>query len=144
MTSKPNAPYHSAFFDRFCSTPLAIVSKSRSKLSAAIRTIIAAITIPVTPLLTSVRKPGTKSDKISSRTMMEKILEHDPKKNVYYFEEFEDIANFVYKNAKDGDLVLTMGAGDIYKVGELILDMDVSRIEAIRKTKTREIQKIED
>ena len=82
--------------------------------------------------------------KISSRTMMEKILEHDPKKNVYYFEEFEDIANFVYKNAKDGDLVLTMGAGDIYKVGELILDMDVSRIEAIRKTKTREIQKIED
>ena len=61
-----------------------------------------------------------------------------------YFEEFEDIANFVYKNAKDGDLVLTMGAGDIYKVGELILDMDVSRIEAIRKTKIREIQKIED
>lgn len=82
--------------------------------------------------------------KISSRTMMEKILEHDPDKNVYYFEEFEDIANFVYKNAKDGDLVLTMGAGDIYKVGELILDMDVSRIEAIRKTKIREIQKIED
>ena len=54
------------------------------------------------------------------------------------------MANFVYKNSGEKDLVLTMGAGDIYKVGEMILDMDVSRIEAIRKTKIREFKKIED
>jgi hypothetical protein len=37
---------------------------------------------------------------------------------------FEEIAVFVRAGAKRGDLVITMGAGDIYKVGEMILDMD--------------------
>ena len=82
--------------------------------------------------------------KISSRTLAQKILEHTPDKEIYYIEDFQEMANFVYKNSGDGDLVLTMGAGDIYKVGEMILDMDVSRIEAVRKTRVREIKKIED
>ena len=82
--------------------------------------------------------------KISSRTLAQKILEHDPDKEIYYIEDFNEMANFVYKNSGEKDLVLTMGAGDIYKVGEMILDMDVSRIEAIRKTKIREFKKIED
>ena len=34
---------------------------------------------------------------------------------MYFFEDFEEIANFVYNNAEEGDLVITMGAGDIYK-----------------------------
>ena len=51
---------------------------------------------------------------------------------------------FVYEKAGPGDLVLTMGAGDINKVGKMILDMDAARIEAIRKTKVREFKKIED
>lgn len=82
--------------------------------------------------------------KISSGTLRDRILEHDPDKEIYFIDDFMDIASYVYKNAKPGDLVLTMGAGDIYKVGEMILDMDVSRIEAIRKTKVREIKRIED
>ncbi len=82
--------------------------------------------------------------KISSKTLMEKILEHDETKHVFYIEDFEDIASFVYEKAGPGDLVLTMGAGDIYKVGEMILEMDVARIESIRKTKVREFKKIED
>ena len=48
------------------------------------------------------------------------------------------------EDMQPGDLVLTMGAGDINKVGKLILDMDAARIEAIRKTKIREFKKIED
>ena len=35
---------------------------------------------------------------------------------------FDAIADYVSENADPGDLVLTMGAGDIYKVGELILE----------------------
>lgn len=62
--------------------------------------------------------------KISSKTLVSKIREHDPDKDVYYFKDFEDIARFVYDNAEEGDLILTMGAGDIYKVGEMILEMD--------------------
>ncbi|NLD20507.1 MAG: UDP-N-acetylmuramate--L-alanine ligase [Clostridiales bacterium] len=62
--------------------------------------------------------------KISSKTLMNKIKEHNPTKEVYFFEGFEEIANFVYNNAEEGDLVITMGAGDIYKVGEMILEKD--------------------
>ncbi len=65
--------------------------------------------------------------KISSKTLVSKIREHDPDKDVYYFKDFEDIARFVYDNAEEGDLILTMGAGDIYKVGEMILEMDRKR-----------------
>ena len=62
--------------------------------------------------------------KISSKTLMNRIHEHDPESDVYYFQNFEDIARFVYDNAGEGDLILTMGAGDIYRVGEMILEMD--------------------
>ena len=37
-------------------------------------------------------------------------------------ESFDEIADYVYQNAQNGDLVLTMGAGDIYKVGEILLN----------------------
>ena len=65
--------------------------------------------------------------KISSKTLMNKIKEHDVNKDVYFFEDFEEIASFVYNNAQEGDLVITMGAGDIYKVGEMILEKDKNR-----------------
>ncbi|MBQ6999372.1 MAG: UDP-N-acetylmuramate--L-alanine ligase [Clostridia bacterium] len=38
-----------------------------------------------------------------------------------YISGFENIAEYFMKNAKEGDIILTMGAGDIFKVGELIL-----------------------
>ena len=62
--------------------------------------------------------------KISSKTLMNRIREEDPSKDVYFFKDFEEIANFVYNNAEEGDLVITMGAGDIYKAGEMILEKD--------------------
>lgn len=62
--------------------------------------------------------------KISSKALMEKIKEEDPQREVYFFDSFEEIANFVGNNAEAGDLVITMGAGDIYKVGEMILQKD--------------------
>ncbi len=62
--------------------------------------------------------------KISSKTLMNRIREHNKEADVYFFKNFDDIAAFVYDNAEEGDLVLTMGAGDIYKVGEQILELD--------------------
>lgn len=41
--------------------------------------------------------------------------------NVHYFPYFDDIENHLLTHAEDGDLILTMGAGDIYKVGEKLL-----------------------
>ena len=41
----------------------------------------------------------------------------------YSCRTFNSIADYVCKAAQiSGDLVLTMGAGDIYKVGEMILE----------------------
>ena len=40
---------------------------------------------------------------------------------VDYFSTFEEIENFLLKNCHPGDLVITMGAGDIVNVGEDLL-----------------------
>ena len=37
-----------------------------------------------------------------------------------YGKSFEEIADFLAKEARDGDLILTMGAGDVYKIGNLL------------------------
>ncbi len=41
--------------------------------------------------------------------------------NCSYFQSFEEIEKFLLKNCINGDLLITMGAGDIYKVGEALL-----------------------
>jgi len=65
--------------------------------------------------------------KISSKSIVDKLKEIDPKRFAYYFETLEEIADFVYANAEEGDIVITMGAGDIYKVGEMILEKDFEK-----------------
>ena len=40
-------------------------------------------------------------------------------------ESFDKIKDFVMENAGKGDLVITMGAGDIYKVGNMIVNGNV-------------------
>lgn len=62
--------------------------------------------------------------KISSKTLVEEIKLKYPDKEAYYFCDFEGMADFVYANALPGDLIITMGAGDINKVAELILEKD--------------------
>ena len=59
--------------------------------------------------------------KLSSRKLMEAIKERHPGKEVYFIPDFDDMAQFVRNNAVDGDIAITMGAGDIYKVGDRIL-----------------------
>jgi UDP-N-acetylmuramate--alanine ligase len=54
--------------------------------------------------------------------LVNEIKKKYPGKEVYYFSKFEDIATFVADNSSSGDLVITMGAGDIYKVAEMILE----------------------
>jgi UDP-N-acetylmuramate--alanine ligase len=62
--------------------------------------------------------------KVSSKSLMDKVKERHPDKDVFFFDSFEKIADFVKNNASDGDMIITMGAGDIYKVGEMILGND--------------------
>ena len=41
--------------------------------------------------------------------------------SVHYFPNFDEIETFILKNCSTGDLLITMGAGDIVKVGERLL-----------------------
>lgn len=43
-------------------------------------------------------------------------------KQVIYIRDFESIVEYLDKNTISGDLIITMGAGDIYKTGELFLE----------------------
>lgn len=52
---------------------------------------------------------------ISSKDIADKI------DGALFFDSFEKIADYVEKNAQKGDLVVTMGAGDVYKVHRLLL-----------------------
>lgn len=61
---------------------------------------------------------------VSSKKLAEVIQSRHPGKDVIYIASFKKIADYVKKNAEDGDLVITMGAGDIYKVGRMILEED--------------------
>ncbi len=61
---------------------------------------------------------------ISSKGLMQEIKKQYPDKEIYYFDKLDDIASFVYNNSSAGDLIITMGAGDIYKAGEMILKLD--------------------
>lgn len=59
---------------------------------------------------------------ISSEKLSDEIKKEHPGKEVYYMENFRKIADYVRDHARKGDLVITMGAGDIYKVGEMIME----------------------
>lgn len=43
-------------------------------------------------------------------------------KNAIYIKEFADIAAYFKKNTKPGDIIITMGAGDVYKIGEMLIE----------------------
>ncbi|MDO5028041.1 MAG: UDP-N-acetylmuramate--L-alanine ligase [Bacillota bacterium] len=42
-------------------------------------------------------------------------------KDAIYLGSFEEVEEFLLANAKPGDCILTMGAGDVYKIGENLL-----------------------
>ena len=56
---------------------------------------------------------------ISSETLQKEIqaLGHECE----YFETFDEIENFLLENCINGDMLITMGAGDVHKIGENLL-----------------------
>lgn len=56
---------------------------------------------------------------ISSRCLQEKLMAMGTP--VHYFPSFDEIEKFLLENCMHGDLLITMGAGDIVKVGESLL-----------------------
>jgi len=61
---------------------------------------------------------------VSSKSIIAKMKEKDPGKEAWYIKTSDEIADFVLAYAEPGDLVITMGAGDIYEAGDAILEKD--------------------
>jgi len=90
-----------------------------------------ALSIPDTAVLTDIMGSREKNTYgIFTRHLAEKI------ENSVYFpqdesapwtderkqQNFQEICDYICTNAKEGDLVLTMGCGDVYKVAKMILE----------------------
>ena len=60
-----------------------------------------------------------KDESINSKMLAEEITKNGGK--AVYMKSFDKIANFLAENTKKGDVVITMGAGDIFKVGESMI-----------------------
>lgn len=56
---------------------------------------------------------------ISSRDLQHEIEKRGG--NCHYFPSFDEIENFLLENCTAGDLLITMGAGDVHKIGENLL-----------------------
>jgi len=56
---------------------------------------------------------------ISSKTLQSKIKENGHE--CFYFPSFDEIEKFLLKNCTKDDLLITMGAGDVYKIGDHLL-----------------------
>ena len=87
-----------AFLDQFAQT-----------LSAADEVILAAIY--------AARETDTLG--VSSLDIVERIERLGTK--AHYIPSFDDIETFILENCINGDVLITMGAGDIVKVGEKLL-----------------------
>ncbi len=55
--------------------------------------------------------------KVSSQDLADKIP------GSYMAQSFEDASSFISSRVKEGDVVMTIGAGDVYKVGEKIIEL---------------------
>ncbi len=74
-------------------------------------------------LLTSIYAAGENPlPGIDGKLLFEKVKK-ERRKQTYYLPTFEKIINFLRREAKEGDLILTLGAGDIDKVGKLFLEI---------------------
>jgi UDP-N-acetylmuramate--alanine ligase len=58
---------------------------------------------------------------VSSALINKALMKHEGREAVI-IEKFEDIPSAVKPCLREGDIVLTLGAGDVYKAGQMILD----------------------
>lgn len=62
------------------------------------------------------KDPGTISSEMLARDISSKNS-----KDVYHFSSFEKIEDFLRQNCSTGDLLITMGAGDVVNIGEALI-----------------------
>ena len=72
-------------------------------------------------VITDIYAAGEKPiEGINSDKLYKGILAHGHK-NVSYFKKKKEIMEYLTRITKKGDMLITLGAGDIYKIGEAFL-----------------------
>lgn len=67
---------------------------------------------------------------VTGKLILDAVLHDSPATNVAYLPKKTEILSFLRGIVEEGDLVLTMGAGDIWAVGEELLDLLKARESA--------------
>jgi UDP-N-acetylmuramate--alanine ligase len=74
-------------------------------------------------ILLDIYAAGEKAvDGVSSEALAEKIRNHGSK-DLLYFRDRDEAMRHLYGTMKEGDLLLTLGAGDVWKLGEKMVEM---------------------
>ena len=60
---------------------------------------------------------------IHATDLVKRIKKYNP--FTIYFSDFKNIVKYLKENTKKDDIIITIGAGDVYEIGDsLILDKD--------------------
>ncbi len=60
---------------------------------------------------------------VTGKVIVDAVLAESPRKNIIYLPKKTEIPKFLLETVKEGDLILTMGAGDISTIGEDFLKL---------------------
>ncbi len=60
---------------------------------------------------------------VTGKLIVNAVTEHDPKQRVVWLPQRDDLVQFVAGEARDGDIVLSMGCGDIATLPSEVLDV---------------------
>ena len=75
-------------------------------------------------VLTDIYSAGEKQiEGIDGESIVKEVKENNKNKEIFYIKEREKIAEFLINEIKEGDLIITMGAGDNYKTGEELIEL---------------------
>lgn len=58
---------------------------------------------------------------VSGKLITDAILENEGNKNIAYLPHLHDVVGYLEQEIKPGDMIITMGAGDIWTVGQKLL-----------------------
>ncbi len=91
-----------------------------TRTKAFLKEFAAALTLADKIVLTDIYAAReTNPGDISSKDLQAELTKIG--KDAYYLESFDDIENFLLQNCTNGDLLITMGAGDVVTIGEALL-----------------------
>ncbi len=72
--------------------------------------------VTIVPEIYFVRDSEASKKEVNSQILVERIRAN--KSDAVFIDSFADICDYLKKNVTDGDLVITMGAGDVWKVAD--------------------------